>query len=126
MNQDNFFIYSEGGFFKIFGVFDGHGPFGHKVSQYVSGKMLELIRSEQLLRPEYLAVDDNKSEIEEVLKKCFKLCQKGLKGMYNSHMKKIQQQKADEELRAKEKRDEDEAKIEEGNLHEKKQKDRKQ
>ena len=43
LNQDNMFIIitdSKVGVLKIFGVFDGHGPFGHKVSKYVQSRLL--------------------------------------------------------------------------------------
>ncbi len=43
-NQDNFFIVSDSDL-KIFGVFDGHGEFGHMVSSFASGIMLDYIRN---------------------------------------------------------------------------------
>jgi hypothetical protein len=43
-NQDNFFIVSDAEF-KIFGVFDGHGEFGHMVSGFAQGIMLDYIRN---------------------------------------------------------------------------------
>jgi serine/threonine protein phosphatase PrpC len=40
---------------KIFGVFDGHGEFGHMVSAYASGIMLDYIRNkDKALRYYYL------------------------------------------------------------------------
>lgn len=43
-NQDNFFIVSDSDL-KIFGVFDGHGEYGHIVSSLASGIMLDYIRN---------------------------------------------------------------------------------
>jgi len=45
-NQDNFFIVSDGEL-KIFGVFDGHGEYGHLVSGFASGIMLDYIRNKE-------------------------------------------------------------------------------
>lgn len=40
---------------KIFGVFDGHGEFGHLVSSFASGIMLDYIRNhDKALRHRYL------------------------------------------------------------------------
>jgi hypothetical protein len=37
---------------KIFGVFDGHGEFGHLVSSFAAGIMLDYIRNkDKFLRP---------------------------------------------------------------------------
>lgn len=53
-NQDNFFVVTESDM-KILGVFDGHGEFGHLVSSYASGIMLDYLRNkERVLRPRYL------------------------------------------------------------------------
>lgn len=43
-NQDNLFILQDGDI-KIFGLFDGHGINGHKVSGFVAGMMLDYIRN---------------------------------------------------------------------------------
>jgi len=58
-NQDNFFIVTDSEL-KIFGVFDGHGEFGHLVSSFASGIMLDYIRNkENFLRPLQLFLKGN-------------------------------------------------------------------
>lgn len=56
-NQDNFFVVIDAEL-KIFGVFDGHGEFGHLVSSFASGIMLDYIRNrDKALRHRYLFKD---------------------------------------------------------------------
>jgi hypothetical protein len=43
-NQDNMFILVDNDV-KIFGVFDGHGIHGHRVSSFACGKMLDYVRN---------------------------------------------------------------------------------
>ena len=74
---------------KIFGVFDGHGEFGHLVSNFASGIMLDYIRNrDKALRHRYLFkdgklsifqinndffIDDSYNEdIRRALRRCFK------------------------------------------------------
>lgn len=60
-NQDNFFCVADSEL-RIFGVFDGHGEFGHLVSAYASGIMLDYIRNkDKALRPRYLFNLGNKN-----------------------------------------------------------------
>ena len=44
-NRDNFFAVMDGDF-KIFGMFDGHGIFGHVVSGFAAGCMLDFLRNQ--------------------------------------------------------------------------------
>ena len=65
-NQDNFFCVTDNEL-KIFGVFDGHGEYGHLVSSYAQGIMLDFIRNREIaLRPRYL-FDSGKLLIETVM-----------------------------------------------------------
>ena len=58
-NQDNLFVVLDAEL-KIFGVFDGHGEFGHLVSSFASGIMLDYIRNrDKALRHRYLFKDGN-------------------------------------------------------------------
>lgn len=53
-NQDNLFVVADADL-KIFGVFDGHGEFGHLVSGFAQGIMLDYIRHhDKALRHRYL------------------------------------------------------------------------
>jgi len=44
VNQDNFFIIVDGET-KIYGIFDGHGVNGHRVSGFVMGAMLDYVKN---------------------------------------------------------------------------------
>lgn len=73
-NQDNFFIVSDSDL-KIFGVFDGHGEFGHMVSGFASGIMLDYIRNkDKALRLRCLQAEDDSFDIDirRGLRRCFK------------------------------------------------------
>lgn len=84
-NQDSFFIAVDSEI-KIFGVFDGHGEFGHLVSGFAKGIMLDYIRyKEKYLRPKYLNDKGNHHsiftihldnaydiQIRKALRRCFK------------------------------------------------------
>ena len=43
-NQDNFFTIVDG-IVKIYGLFDGHGPFGHLISGFAMGNMLDFVKN---------------------------------------------------------------------------------
>ena len=40
---------------KVFGIFDGHGPFGDKVSGYAQTKFLQYIKNSDFLTPNYIS-----------------------------------------------------------------------
>ena len=70
-NQDKFFIIIDGDF-EAFCVLDGHGPFGHKVAQFVEEfffKGLTTWRSKH---------ESDKMNIEVLIKELFKDCQNAL------------------------------------------------
>lgn len=74
-NQDNFFIVVDSDI-KLFGVFDGHGEFGHLVSAYASGIMLDYIRyKDKYLRPKYL---NNTGNFKIILLSCYAFVRKKL------------------------------------------------
>ena len=54
VNQDNIFIYCFEDM-KVFGIFDGHGPFGDKVSGYAQTKFLQYIKNSDFLTPNYIS-----------------------------------------------------------------------
>jgi serine/threonine protein phosphatase PrpC len=47
-NQDSFFVIKAGTDISIYGVFDGHGPCGHDVSEFVKNEL-----------PKILLIDEN-------------------------------------------------------------------
>ena len=74
MNQDNLFILIDNDV-KIFGVFDGHGINGHRVSSFACGKTFEYIRnlSNGFFRKKNLMDPKTKEkDIERQVKLCFK------------------------------------------------------
>lgn len=92
-NQDNFFIVTDDDL-KFFGIFDGHGEFGHLVSGLASGIMLDYIRnkdkafrlkylmSESIILTKQLKVfigDCYDLSIRRALRRCFKYTQKKIK-----------------------------------------------
>ena len=93
-NQDNFFIVVEGDI-KIFGVCDGHGLEGHKISQFVMGNLLDYIKNSKCFRD--LDMHDNSATDEEMskaIKKAFKYAQDRTREQYaeflvNEKRKKI-------------------------------------
>jgi serine/threonine protein phosphatase PrpC len=46
--------------FKIFGVFDGHGEFGHMVSGFAQGIMLDYIRNKDKALRHYFITKEGK------------------------------------------------------------------
>lgn len=73
-NQDNFFCVADSEM-KIFGIFDGHGEYGHLVSGYASGIMLDYIRNkDKVLRPRYVFDGENQYDLDirRALRRCFK------------------------------------------------------
>ncbi len=99
-NQDNFFVVIDAEL-KIFGVFDGHGEFGHLVSSFASGIMLDYIRNrDKALRHRYLLKDGNHQliisskflddsfheDIRRALRRCFKYTQERLKTIYKAYL----------------------------------------
>lgn len=52
---------------KIFGVFDGHGPYGHKVSGYAQTRFLQHIKSSEVLTSDNLEDPDKILEIKAEL-----------------------------------------------------------
>ncbi|CAI2365044.1 unnamed protein product [Moneuplotes crassus] len=59
---------SKQGCLKVFGVFDGHGPFGHKVSKYVQTKFLtEYIIQNDYLKPEMINTPERFEDIKREL-----------------------------------------------------------
>ena len=93
-NQDNFFAVVDGDL-KIFGVFDGHGIYGHLVSGFAAGTMLDYIRNhnkafllKNIEKLENECLDDPikdklaNEKMTRALKKCFKYTQRKLKEYY--------------------------------------------
>ncbi len=59
--------------YKVFGVFDGHGIYGHVVSGFAAGIMLDYIRNKnsKAFSPHKIGKLSEK-EITKSLRKCFK------------------------------------------------------
>jgi serine/threonine protein phosphatase PrpC len=75
---------------KIFGVFDGHGIHGHRVSSFACGKMLDYVRNgaNGFFRKQNLMKESTtKKEIKRNIKRCFKFVQGELKAMYRESLK---------------------------------------
>lgn len=53
---------------KIFGVFDGHGMYGHLVSGFAAGKMLEYIRNHDKTFHHSRLLECSDKEIKRALK----------------------------------------------------------
>lgn len=70
-NQDNFFTVMDGDI-KIFGVFDGHGMYGHLVSGFAAAKMLDYIRNHSKTFHQSKLLEATDEQIKRALKKCFK------------------------------------------------------
>lgn len=97
-NQDNFFVVADSEL-RIFGVFDGHGEFGHIVSSYAQGIMLDYIRhKDKALRPRYLFNLENSYDIEirRALRRCFKYTQERLKVIYKAYQAQVREDKLKE------------------------------
>lgn len=67
-NQDSFSILAVENEFILIGVYDGHGPNGHDVSQYVRQEMVKLV----------VKHPNRENDIESVLIQCFKQVQEGV------------------------------------------------
>ena len=84
VNQDNIFIMitdSKVGLMKIIGVFDGHGPFGHKVSRYTQIQLIvQHISQNKYLKPEILAEPDMFEDVKRELIDIFLTIQDELEG----------------------------------------------
>ena len=70
-NQDNFFVVMDGDC-KIYGVFDGHGIYGHIVSGFAAGIMLDYIRNRERLFHQKELMKQSDKKISSALKRCFK------------------------------------------------------
>ena len=73
-NQDNFFVIvsgSQGKKVKIMGLFDGHGLYGHKVSNFVMGQMADFIKHSKYFQERHINTM-SEDEIQKALRKCFR------------------------------------------------------
>jgi serine/threonine protein phosphatase PrpC len=61
---------------KIYGVFDGHGIYGHLVSSFVAGTMLNYVRNHDRTFTQKKLEQASDEHINRILKKCFKHCQR--------------------------------------------------
>lgn len=85
VNQDNLFIMINEDF-KIFGIFDGHGPYGHKVSSYVQTRMIQYIKNSKFLTPEVIAETDMFEEVKKALIEIFLTIQDELETSYEEFL----------------------------------------
>ena len=70
-NQDNFFALVDGPL-RIFGVFDGHGIYGHTISGFAAGIMLDYIRNkDKTFNIKNLNKETDKN-VTIALRRCFK------------------------------------------------------
>ena len=67
---------------KIFGVFDGHGPYGHKVSSYVQTRMIQFIKNNKKLTAEILIEPDQFEKVKKTLIEIFLTIQGELESNY--------------------------------------------
>ena len=83
-NQDNLFIVVDGDV-KFFGVFDGHGPYGHRVSSFCQGRILQKMREHPDLDHTLIMEGERSDLILDALKQIFQEVQKELVDQYEQH-----------------------------------------
>ena len=57
---------------RIFGVFDGHGIYGHLVSGFAAGHMLDYIRNKDNTFSSARLAKASEPEIKRALRRCFR------------------------------------------------------
>ena len=84
-NQDNFFCIVDGNT-KIFGMFDGHGTNGERVSAYAMGHMLDYVKNASWFKDVNSSTTSPEAVQDEKMKKgikcCFKYVQDKLRDQY--------------------------------------------
>jgi len=66
-NQDDFCIFCTDGS-SVFGVFDGHGPYGHDISNFARGKLVETVLRDKRFQ------EDPMKALEDGFKKTHDMC----------------------------------------------------
>jgi serine/threonine protein phosphatase PrpC len=72
-NQDNFFCVVDGNT-KIFGLFDGHGVNGHRVSAFVMGTMLDYVKNAKWFKEFNSSTDGPETIPDDKIKKGIRCC----------------------------------------------------
>lgn len=84
MNQDNFFCIADGNN-KFFGLFDGHGINGNKISNFVMGAATEYLKNSSRFRCK--DIDDYADEeINKIMRKCFRYAQDKAKEQFQDFL----------------------------------------